>query len=87
MTLPYVASDDPAWDAMREAEWDVRGQDGKPVTSLPVILGLIGAGNRPEPDQRRILAEWAASAAYRPAPEELKTQVRAFLSAGGEEGG
>lgn len=89
MTLPYTASDDPGWDAMRAGEWDVRDYDGNPVTSLPVVLGLIGAGNKPPAEQRRILSAWAASAAYRPAPEELKAQVRAFLtgSAGGGEAG
>jgi hypothetical protein len=79
--VTYEPSEDSQWDAFRAAQWDLYDGD-QPCTSLPTVLGLIGAGNEPEPVQRRILGDWMRSAAYVPAPDELKAKCEEFMKGG-----
>lgn len=86
MSEPYEASDDPGWDFMRANSWDLYDGEGRPLTDLTELLVLIGAGTLPPDQQRAMLARWTRSAAYVPAPAELKAAIAEYLG-GGEDGG
>src|SRR5262249_50992457 len=48
--------------------------------TLPSFLGLLGAGGESLAVQQQILEAWTETAAYGPAPEYLKHQIREFLA-------
>ena len=79
--LAYEPSGDPGWDDIRASSWDLYGDDGKPLTDVAELLVLIGAGRLSLAGQRTALVTWTKSAAYLPAPSELKDKIAEFLRA------
>jgi hypothetical protein len=68
------ASSDITWDTLRSRVWDLPGVD-----DLDTLLGVIGAGGLPQDEQREALITWARSAAYAPAPQQLKDEITRYL--------
>jgi hypothetical protein len=62
------------WDAARARDWD------NLASSVPELLGVLGAAGRSPEEQRQALHEFTQTAPYVPCP--FKEDVEQFLEAG-----
>lgn len=67
-------------DWLRTMRWDLWAGD-KLVTTLNEFLNVLGVSGRSDDEKRRAVEAATKMPFYVPAPDELKTEVDAFLSA------
>jgi len=59
-------------DWLRSMEWDL-------PTTLPGLLGALGADGAPRNQQREKLSQFMGLPAWKPCPEPLRSQVVQFV--------